>query len=168
MTLTLDEEADEDDLVYWESLETLYHTIGSLTRLTVLNLKVLAFDSRGKKLDYTSTTIPGLLTLGDGAHRQPGFLSLLSNLTHLRVLRGAVRADTPESMVTMGQNEVEWMVEHWPSLDLVEFLATGHENKVVSSKEEEIIPPHLRWLQKHRPGIRLSLKAEAPSFAATF
>ncbi|KAK3837748.1 MAG: hypothetical protein JOS17DRAFT_799585 [Linnemannia elongata] len=132
MTLTLDEEADEDDLVYWESLETLYHTIGSLTRLTVLNLKVLAFDSRGKKLDYTSTTIPGLLTLGDGAHRQPGFLSLLSNLTHLRVLRGAVRADTPESMVTMGQNEVEWMVEHWPSLDLVEFLATGHENKVVA------------------------------------
>ncbi|KAG0059751.1 hypothetical protein BGZ89_000155 [Linnemannia elongata] len=168
MTLTLGEETSEDDLIYWESLETLYRTIGSLSRLTVLNLKVLAYDSRGKELDYTSTILPGLLTLGDSAHHQPGFLPLLSSLTHLRELRGAVRADTPESMATMGQKEVEWMVEHWPSLDLVEFLPTGHENKVTSSEEEEMIPPHLRWLQKHRPGIRLSLRAETPSFAATF
>lgn len=158
MTLTLDEEADEDGLVYWESLETLYRMIGSLTRLTVLNLKVLAFDSRGKELDYTSTTIPGLLTLGDGSHSRPGFLSL----------RGAVRADTPGSMLIMGQNEIEWMVDHWPLLDLVEFLPTGHENKAIVSSTEEAIPPHLRWLQHHRPGIRLSLKAEVPSFAATF
>jgi hypothetical protein len=168
MIQTLDEVANEDELVYWESLETLYRIIGSLTRLTVLNLKVLAFDSRGKELDYTSTTIPGLLTLGDGAHHRPGFLSLLCNLTYLRELRGAVRADTPESILTMGQNEVEWMVDHWPSLDLVEFLPTGHENKAIVSSTEEVIPPHIRWLQQHRPGIRLSLRAEAPSFAPTF
>ncbi|KAG0295771.1 hypothetical protein BGZ96_011006 [Linnemannia gamsii] len=168
MTLTLDEETDEDELVYWESLETLYRMIGSLTRLTVLNLKVLTFDSRGKELDYTSTTIPGLLTLGDGSYHRPGFLSLLGNLTRLRELRGAVRADTPKSIVTMGQNEIEWMIDHWPSLDLVEFLPTDHENKAIASSTEEEILPHLRWLQHHRPGIRLSLKAEAPSFAATF
>ncbi|KAK3846518.1 MAG: hypothetical protein J3R72DRAFT_433976 [Linnemannia gamsii] len=165
LTLNNDDEADEDELIYWESLETLYRTIGSLTRLTVLNLKILAFDSRGKEIDYTCTTIPALLTLGDGALHRPGFLSLLANLSNLRELRGAVRADTPEALATMGQNEVEFMVAHWPSLDLLEFLPTGHESKDVYSPAE-MIPPHLTWLQKYRPGIRL--RAEAPSFAATF
>ncbi|KAF9905290.1 hypothetical protein EC991_001838 [Linnemannia zychae] len=159
---------DEDELVYWESLETFYRTLGFLTRLSVLNLKLLAFDSRDKELDYTCTTIPAFLTLGDRADHRPGFLPLLANLSNLRELRGSVRADTSESMTTMGQKEIEFMVEHWPRLELVEFLPTGRENKDFGLMEEEVIPPHLAWLKKQRPGIRLSLKPEAPSFAATF
>ncbi|KAF9117800.1 hypothetical protein BGW39_001794, partial [Mortierella sp. 14UC] len=112
-----DQEADEDELVYWESVETFYRTIGSLTRLSILNLKLFSFDSHVKELEYTSTTIPALSTLGDGAlHR-------------------------PEAVTSMGQKEVEFMVEHWPHLELLEFLPTCHDKKISGLSKEEVILP---------------------------
>ncbi|KAF9549199.1 hypothetical protein EC957_004499 [Mortierella hygrophila] len=134
MTPTLDEESDADELIYRENLRTLYRTIAAAKNSTTPPP-----PSQACSPSETAHTINQVSS------------PLLSNLTRLRELRGAVHADIPESMVTMDQNEVEWMVEHWPPLGLVEFLPTGQENKVVSSRKEEMILSHLKWLKKHRP-----------------
>ncbi|KAF9130191.1 hypothetical protein BGW39_003373 [Mortierella sp. 14UC] len=64
-------------------------------------------------------SFPGLLSLGDESTGRQGYLSWLDGLVKLREVRGHMQATTSETLRTVGQREVEWMLGHWPKLETV-------------------------------------------------
>ncbi|KAG0290611.1 hypothetical protein BGZ97_006133 [Linnemannia gamsii] len=87
-------------------------------------------------------SFPGLLSLGDKSSGRPGYLSWLSGLTNLRELRGHVQATTSETSRTPGQRELEWMMEHWPSLKVIELLPAFDEYGWYRN-QVDLSPPHI-------------------------
>ncbi|KAK3836885.1 MAG: hypothetical protein J3R72DRAFT_449992 [Linnemannia gamsii] len=102
-------------------------------------------------------TFPGLLSLGDESTGRAGYLNWLAGLTKLRELRGHVQATTSETLRTVGQRELEWMLRHWPKLEVEELLPAV---KTIQSKPRrplpgDKIPPHIVWFQQQRPDIHI-------------
>ncbi|KAG0262473.1 hypothetical protein BGZ95_004018 [Linnemannia exigua] len=102
-------------------------------------------------------TFPGLLSLGDECTRRAGYLNCLAGLTKLRELRGHVQVTTSETLRTVGLRELEWMLEHWPKLEVAELVPVV---KTIQSKPRrplpgDKLPPHIVWLQQQRPDIHI-------------
>ncbi|KAG0053886.1 hypothetical protein BGZ83_000283 [Gryganskiella cystojenkinii] len=130
-----------------DALRQLYRQIGQMTRLKILDLKR---QNTHSNFSYHEVSLPGLLTLEDDESDAMGCLFMLEGLTDLRELRGSVRADTLEVSKRMGQQEAEWIAEHWPVLEVAEFLMDGY-----AKIPEFEVPAHLVWLQEQRPKLRL-------------
>ncbi|KAG0368312.1 hypothetical protein BC939DRAFT_447144 [Gamsiella multidivaricata] len=143
----------------WKEIETLYDQIGRLVHLRVLALKIgiavnsSSDDSEVEKTRYEALSFPRLLNLPDPERQTQGYLSSLAGLSELRELRGSVRAVTKETKTSLGQKEVEWIVDHWPKVELIEFLPSNHEKRL-----DVEVPKHLQWLQQRCPHVRLSLQ----------
>ncbi|KAF9902020.1 hypothetical protein EC991_005403 [Linnemannia zychae] len=107
--------------------------------------------------DDADASFPGLLTLGEKSIGRPGYLSLLGGLTKLRELRGWVQATTTETSKTVGQKEMEWMIEHWPRLEVIELLPSVRDQCGRSRHLHrlDLSPPHIVWFQQQRPGIHI-------------
>ncbi|KAF9127108.1 hypothetical protein BG015_004597 [Linnemannia schmuckeri] len=124
-------------------------------------------DERGKfssrpsdnlEAKAADASFPGLLSLGDESLGRRGYLSWLSGLTKLRELRGHVQATTSETSKTVGQKELEWMLEHWPRLKVIELLPAlrDRHGKPRSLFPVDLSPPHIVWLQKQRPDLYIT------------
>lgn len=87
-------------------------------------------------------SFPGLLSLGDVETSRLGYLSYLSGLSKSRELRGHDQATTSETSKTFGK-EVEWMMEHWPQLKVVELLSAESSTPCASHfalLQKKIVP----------------------------
>ncbi|KAK3846519.1 MAG: hypothetical protein J3R72DRAFT_433979 [Linnemannia gamsii] len=148
---------DEDESAKLEMLERLYTQIGELTQLEQLDL--------GAHVDINSTagaipniitppfryaTFPGLLSLGDPTTSRPGFLHLLGGLKNLKELKGSVHGGTKETVMTMGQREMEWVVENLVSLERADFC---NRHAMVETGTGEF--PWFLWLKDKRPKLKL-------------
>ncbi|KAF9345393.1 hypothetical protein BGX26_003169 [Mortierella sp. AD094] len=131
-----------------DAFRKLYRQIGLMTKLKILDLRR---QDTYSTLDYHEVSLPRLLTLEDDESGAMGCLSMLAGLTDLRELRGSVRADTSEVSKRMGKQEVKWMAEHWPVLEVAEFLPDGY-----AKTPDFEVPEHLQWLQEQKPKLRLS------------
>ncbi|KAF8944560.1 hypothetical protein BGZ47_004060 [Haplosporangium gracile] len=159
----------DQDQEQWNLLERLYGQIGSLVELEVLNLS--AYINRMHINQYepenyrhgivcggvfdmsfrSNDRFPLLLSLGVHGGRR-GYLDWLSGLRNLKELRGSVHLGNPEVAMTLKQDELEWMVEHWPRLQVLELLPYQDEVPVhvgVGGYE------HLNWLLRRKPGLDL-------------
>ncbi|KAG0065962.1 hypothetical protein BGZ89_007763 [Linnemannia elongata] len=153
----------------WDLLERLYRQIGSLVELEVLDLHAYidrmninryqpenflrrnccggTFDNSFRSQDR----FPLLLSLGVHGGRH-GYLNWLSGLKNLKELRGSVHLGNPEVAMTLKQAEVEWMVDHWPKLQVLELLPYQDEVPVHVSVDGY---EHLNWLMRQKPGLDL-------------
>ncbi|GJJ71337.1 hypothetical protein EMPS_03687 [Entomortierella parvispora] len=75
-------------------------------------------------------------------------LELLSPLKKLRRLEIQMDEDCPEYAARIGQAEVEWMAENWPSLSLIQY---GNKDDDLG----ETTGP-LNWLQGQLPGLEIA------------
>ncbi|KAF9131166.1 hypothetical protein BGW39_002136 [Mortierella sp. 14UC] len=118
----------EKELLLFGQLERLYMQIGKLTGLEELNLHTIwgseTDQQTANRPRRTFGRLPLMLSLGgwNGDTQKLGYLHHLQGLKRLKVLRGSVYADTDETKVTMGADEADWMLEHWPSLEQAEFF----------------------------------------------
>ncbi|KAK5808394.1 hypothetical protein F5H01DRAFT_416317 [Linnemannia elongata] len=153
----------------WDLLERLYRQIGSLVELEVLDLHAYidrmninryqpenffrrnccggTFDNSFRSQDR----FPLLLSLGVHGGRH-GYLNWLSGLKNLKELRGSVHLGNPEVAMTLKLAEVEWMVDHWPKLQVLELLPYQDEVPVHVSVDGY---EHLNWLMRQKPGLDL-------------
>ncbi|KAG0216216.1 hypothetical protein BGX33_000314 [Mortierella sp. NVP41] len=113
-------------------------------------------DTRGKfnssyvdnlEAKRADASFPGLLSLGGPVIDRRGYLEWLSKLAKLRELR-----ETPK---TVGQKELEWILAHWPKLEVIELLPAlkDGQGKVRRLFPVDMSPPHTVWLQQQRPGL---------------
>ncbi|KAG0281263.1 hypothetical protein BGZ95_005405 [Linnemannia exigua] len=168
----------EQDKELWEQLEGLYRQIGSLVRLEVLDLSVyfgrmnrnpyqpiVPADEWSQLLATYDTSfrspdrLPLLLSLGTHASGRHGYLSWLSGLKNLKELRGSVHLGNPENAMTLKQPELEWMVENWPKLRVLELLPYQDEPPVLVDHEDYA---HVNWVMKRKPGLDLRRRWRSP------
>lgn len=147
--------SDEEN-IQMTMLERLYTQLGELVELEKLDLEahVLNFPHiivSNITYIYRYTTFPGLMSLGDPSTGRPGFLHLLGGLRKLKELKGSVHGGTEETVVTMGQREVEWIVENLVSLNLADFCC---RYPIVNKETENF--PWFKWLRSQRPNLALS------------
>ncbi|KAG0277883.1 hypothetical protein BGZ96_002677, partial [Linnemannia gamsii] len=105
-------------------------------------------------INRAGASFPGLLSLGDELMDRPGYLTWLGGLTKLRELRGNVQVTTSETIKTVGQKELGWMLEHWPRLKVIELLP--RVPKLIAQNlvhPANISPSHIVWFQQERPDI---------------
>ncbi|KAF9126966.1 hypothetical protein BGW39_006208 [Mortierella sp. 14UC] len=168
----------EQDEELWEQLERLYKQIGSLVHLEVLDLSVYfgrmnrnpyqppdltdelslhfpTFDTSFRSPDR----FPLLLSLDVHASGRRGYLSWLSRLRNLKELRGSIHLGNPENAMTLKQPELEWMVEHWPKLRVLELLPYQIEPPVHIDNEDY---PHVNWIMRRKPGLDLRRRWRSP------
>ncbi|KAH7049555.1 hypothetical protein BKA57DRAFT_460307 [Linnemannia elongata] len=145
----------------WPMFERLCRHIGSLQRLTFLDLRgaAVAFDTTHnnppQEINYSKLTFPGLLSLGDASTGEPGYLPLLKNLKQLKTFQGSIWLNYVRPQESIGQAEVEWMYENWHSLLLAEFL----DHTSPAALEERA---YLKWLKERMPQLQFT-KMVAPS-----
>ncbi|KAF9925818.1 hypothetical protein FBU30_004467 [Linnemannia zychae] len=137
-----------DEMECWKKLGSLYTRLGTLSNLETLILQYTGPSSP----TYSSNAIPGLLTLGNESMGCPGFLTKLSSLKKLKIFRGSVSAYTPESLMMLRQEEVEWMVREWPVLEMI-----GLETGTTVSRLLTDPLPHLDWLKRRKPSLRTKI-----------
>ncbi|KAF9930331.1 hypothetical protein FBU30_000604 [Linnemannia zychae] len=147
----------EEEQKRWTTLEAFYRQLGMLTKLEVLDLQSSAtasFNGRSNLDPLTTSRIfPRLLILDDKTTNKRGYLGMLGGLKRLRILRGSVRIDAREwsyDSETIGQPEVEWIVDHWKNLRLITLLPDNHD-RIPNS----YTPECLQWLQTHMPELKL-------------
>ncbi|KAF8931218.1 hypothetical protein BGZ47_000189 [Haplosporangium gracile] len=127
------EEPDEEELIFsdpmprWTiGLERFYRQIGALTQLRVLDLRVAVErgnqGSDGDYITYKDKTFPGLLTLENQSKGRLGWLQLLGGLRNLEELHGSFNLDIKLPRCEFGQDEADWIVEHWPKLTFIELF----------------------------------------------
>ncbi|KAF9560861.1 hypothetical protein EC968_005978 [Mortierella alpina] len=129
-----DEEEDDGDLLDWlhaSSVKRVYQQIGRLNQLKVLAIDIdRSSRSRAKEEDYLWD-----LTL------RKGWLGELVGLKNLESLK--LGADFGSHM---GQEDVEFMHEHWP---LLKEIVIRSDTSAFDTK------PHWQWLLKKQPCLRL-------------
>ncbi|KAG0275270.1 hypothetical protein BGZ96_003852 [Linnemannia gamsii] len=134
-------------------MERFCRQIGALTQLRVLDLKVaVEKDSRNRDGDYITykdKTFPGLLTLEDRGKGCLGWLQLLSGLKDLEELHGSFNLDVMLGGFEFGQEEADWVVEHWPKLKFIEFFTLPEGTPISYSQ------PLLSMITR-LPGLKLA------------
>ncbi|KAF9548504.1 hypothetical protein EC957_006317 [Mortierella hygrophila] len=98
----------------FRELESLYRQLGKLTQLQRLDLQALYFDPitmLESSWDFRDNSFPGMLSLGSKKRGRPGYLRLLGELTKLKTLVGSVAANTMETSMTFGMDEVDDAIE---------------------------------------------------------
>ncbi|KAK5815004.1 hypothetical protein F5H01DRAFT_344755 [Linnemannia elongata] len=157
------EELGEEDFVFsdpmpqWTiGLERFYRQIGVLTQLRILDLRVAVErgsrdgdgDGDGDYITYKDKTFPGLLTLENRAIGRVGWLQLLGGLKNLEELHGSFNLATMIPGSEFGQDEADWMVEHWPKLRFIELFTLPEGTSIVYT------PPVLSMIAR-LPGLKL-------------
>ncbi|KAG9068226.1 hypothetical protein KI688_011821 [Linnemannia hyalina] len=140
-----------EEIQQFRELESFYRQLGKLTQLRRLDLQALYFDPitmRDSSWDFRDMSFPGMLSLGSKKRGRPGYLRLLGGLTKLKTLVGSVAANTKETSMTFGMDEVVWMDKHWPALERAGFLMVP-----------SIGPNPLNWFleQRQKRGRELEL-----------
>ncbi|KAF9139292.1 hypothetical protein BGX30_008145 [Mortierella sp. GBA39] len=112
------------------------------------------------RANNSDASFPALLCLGEGrseVREMRGYLSWLGGLRNLKELRGHVQAMTTETSMTVGQKELEWMLEHWPMLKAIELLPAPKDRQGRSHDflSMDLSPPHIVWFQRQRPDIQI-------------
>ncbi|KAG9068220.1 hypothetical protein KI688_011815 [Linnemannia hyalina] len=113
----------------FKDLEFFYRQLGKLTQLRRLDLRAYYYDSTGKR-NPSGAPFPGMLNLGSEKTGQPGYLQLLGGLTKLKTLVGSVAANTRETMLTIGMDEVVWMDKYWPALERAGFFMNPPTSRI--------------------------------------
>ncbi|KAK3831683.1 MAG: hypothetical protein JOS17DRAFT_743966 [Linnemannia elongata] len=138
------------EVAHFAQLEVFYRKIGALTSLQYLVLRMARLDERSRYLYLKRDglySFPALLSLpkpegggggGGGRQRRPAYLQHWARLKDLRTLQGSFRADTLETKVTAGWDEVRFMREHWPRLSYANFF----------SRRTNVTEP-FRWLEEN-------------------
>ncbi|KAG0209799.1 hypothetical protein BGX33_005314 [Mortierella sp. NVP41] len=168
---------------HWAKLEAFYRQLGRLRELEALELFVAKGTRVSPHAvlnpSYSTRSLPGLLSLGveneetegegeekdikgttvvasTGEQRRGGFLAELGGLKKLKVVQGCFRSGTVETIATFGKNEVEWIMEAWPKLEVIEFLPERY--KLLKGFT---MPKHLVWLAEKRPDLKLCRETQA-------
>lgn len=103
---------------------------------------------------------PLLLSLGVHGGRQ-GYLSWLAGLKNLKELHGSVHLGNPEVAMTLKQDEVEWMIEHWPNLQVLELLP--HQDEAPAHVDVDGYA-HVNWLLRRKPTLDLRRRWRSPNY----
>ncbi|KAG0376013.1 hypothetical protein BGX24_008383 [Mortierella sp. AD032] len=103
------------------------YLIGSLTYLEVLCLNAARpirnpSEYHGLAATSADACLSGLLALEDLGAGQIGYLSKLAGLTKLRELRGSFVWTNEETQARIGDQEVDWFVNHLPALRMATFM----------------------------------------------
>ncbi|KAF9549200.1 hypothetical protein EC957_004500 [Mortierella hygrophila] len=145
-----------EEIIQMKTLELFYTQIGKLVHPEKLDLE--AHVQRFSHVFVPRTTFiyrlpafPGLMSLGDRSTGRPGFLDRLGGLRKLKELKGSVHGGMEETVVTMGQKEVEWIVANLVSLERADFCC---EQPMVNKETETF--PWFKWLKSQRPNLALS------------
>ncbi|KAK3811348.1 MAG: hypothetical protein JOS17DRAFT_842926 [Linnemannia elongata] len=94
-------------------------------------------------------SFPGLFSLGDELAGRPGYLKMLSGLTKLKELRGHVQAN-------LGRRELEWMLAHWPKLEVFVLLPTFVDSSIVPKNPLiDVSPEDIAWLKQQRSSLSI-------------
>ncbi|KAG0212934.1 hypothetical protein BGX33_003256 [Mortierella sp. NVP41] len=136
----------------WSLLERFFRQIGSLTLLESRKLTVASDPEEGIP-DY-NLFFPGMLALEDKEIGRQGFLQLLGGLENLVELTSSVSAFTRETVLTIGQDKVEWILAHWTNFRLIEFepnvtITSSNNRGAVRSYDR----PCLQWLKAQPPQL---------------
>ncbi|KAK3838955.1 MAG: hypothetical protein J3R72DRAFT_492835 [Linnemannia gamsii] len=140
----------------WDELGRFYAQIGSLTHLEVLCLSAARSirnpsEYHGLASTSADACLSGLLALEDFGAGQIGYLSKLAGLTKLRELRGSFGWTNKETQARIGDQEVDWFVNHLPALRMATFMC-AHHNRLNGWQP---VHEHLRFLQVKRPGLEI-------------
>ncbi|KAG0214134.1 hypothetical protein BGX28_002650 [Mortierella sp. GBA30] len=130
-------------------LEKLYCQIGRLVNMETLSLQLVVPKHPTVITDYTSVSFPGLLSLPRENSDRLGYLHLMVGLKKLRRLYSCVERD--DTVKSMGQPEVEWIVQNWPSLEDIDLLGNIQPGKLVSPSK----PPCFQWLHEQMPRLKM-------------
>lgn len=101
----------------FDMLDEVYRRLGALRELEHVDVR-----ARVPGYDWGEVALPAMLSLGDPASNRPGYLDLLKGWTKLQWLQGSVRANTDETVMTMGERELLWIERHWLSLRGADFF----------------------------------------------
>ncbi|KAK3822464.1 MAG: hypothetical protein JOS17DRAFT_753654 [Linnemannia elongata] len=164
----LDPEHPADVLTVVEStpdwaigLERFYHQVGALTQLRILDLKVAVDNNsrhnEGRYLTYKDRTFAGFLTLENRPKGRLGWLQLLDGLRNLEELHGSFNLDAMVPGFEFGQDEADWIVEHWPRLKFIE-LYTYPEG------DDVILAPSVQSMVQRLPGLKVARTYTGPFF----
>ncbi|KAG9064710.1 hypothetical protein KI688_002969 [Linnemannia hyalina] len=146
----------DEEIIQVTMLERFYTQLGELVQLEKLDLGAhvqrfpRVIDPRKTSI-YRRVTFPGLMSLGDPSTGRPGFLHRLGGLRKLKELKGSVHGGMEETVVTMGQKEVEWIVANLVSLEQADFCC---RHPMVNKDTENF--PWFKWLKSQRPNLTLS------------
>ncbi|KAG0067999.1 hypothetical protein BGZ90_000751 [Linnemannia elongata] len=124
-------------------LERLYSQIGKQTELEVLDLDAVPGPTsvkRGAGHSFQFDAFPLMLSLGDPEAGYPGYLDLLRGLKRLRRLIGSFGMFSRDSVLTVGEKEVEWMTRHWVSLQEAHFFTRTITPRECFLKLQEQLP----------------------------
>lgn len=124
-------------------LERLYSQIGKQTGLEVLDLVAVPGPTSvkgGAGQSFKFDVFPLMLSLGDSEAGYPGYLDLLRGLKRLRKLIGSFGMFSQDSVLTVGEKEVEWMARHWVSLQEAHFYTRRVTPRGCFLKLQERLP----------------------------
>ncbi|KAF9128468.1 hypothetical protein BGW39_005034 [Mortierella sp. 14UC] len=128
-------------------LEKLYSQIGRQRRMEILDMVALPEPTsvKAKAPDFIFPAFPAMLSLGTwGPNGRPGYLQLMRGMTRLRKLIGSFEMFSDETVITVGQAEVEWMLQHWERLENVHFYS-----------RRVAFRPCFQYMQEQRPTLSL-------------
>ncbi|KAF9537701.1 hypothetical protein EC957_007804, partial [Mortierella hygrophila] len=136
--------------------------LGKLTHLQRLYLGKHCRDWDNP--EYSRLEIRGIRTMAVDEYFDTNCLelSLESGLDELAGLKQLEELDVAQMAHRIGLVEVQWMVENWPRLRIINGLkyedcdgeVYGHAVDVAGSLEESA-PEHIRWIRENRPDIQL-------------
>ncbi|KAG0272506.1 hypothetical protein BGZ95_011743 [Linnemannia exigua] len=129
--VTVPPTSTESNHLPWDFLEQFYRHLGSLHELEFLDLRGAGYrpytteggEIKERESEYDELTFPGLFSLGDPTTGERGFLSLFKNLKRLKTFQGSLSWNRTREEEPRGQKEMEWVVEHWPSLKMFEAIS---------------------------------------------
>jgi hypothetical protein len=164
LAITLHEGPDPKKLLYPKQTSgytsriyfpiSVYECFGALGELRILDLRVsryskeLPCSSGFSRTDYRKRTFPGLMLLDDGPGGRYGYLQALSGLSNLEELHGSFNLDAMLSGFEFEQREADWVVQHWPKLQFIEFFTRRRGDKTVLS-----LSPAFQSLVDRLPGL---------------
>ncbi|KAK3846532.1 MAG: hypothetical protein J3R72DRAFT_486791 [Linnemannia gamsii] len=131
----------------FELLTKLYTQIGRQRMMEILDLVAVpeATSVKAKATGFVFPAFPAMLSLGTwGSGGCPGYLHLLRGLTRLRKLIGSFEMYSDETVLTVGQAEVEFMLQHWERLENVHFYSRRVPFR-----------PCFQYMQDERPNLSL-------------
>ncbi|KAF9547597.1 hypothetical protein EC957_008253 [Mortierella hygrophila] len=137
--------------------------LGQLTHLRKLRLGKLCCDLG--RPEYSQLEIRGIRTMAVDAYFDTNCLelSLESGLDELAGLNQLEELDIAQMAHRIGLVEVQWMVENWPRLKIINGLrywdcnveVYGYAAGVAGSLEESKLE-HVKWIRENRPDIQQS------------
>ncbi|KAG0272344.1 hypothetical protein BGZ95_011913 [Linnemannia exigua] len=130
-------------------LEKFYNQLGVLKNLEILDLMSACRRPNHTSAHYSETAMTCMLSLGslDGPS---GFLNSLAGLKNLRVLLGSFFLKNPETSNMLDKDEVKWILDNWPHLEVIEFFS--FRDRIHTSHK------HINDMKVQRPNLQFFRK----------